>query len=42
MASVSFTEFLLKTAAKISEEYGNKIDVQPIAAEYGEGIEQLR
>ena len=40
--TVFVAEFLLKTAEKISDDYGNKIDVHPIAAEYGEGIEHLR
>ncbi|OWF48186.1 uncharacterized protein LOC110453346 [Mizuhopecten yessoensis] len=35
-------EFLMKAANALSEEYGDSLEVKPIAAEYGQGIEQLR
>ncbi|XP_033729599.1 histidine N-alpha-methyltransferase-like [Pecten maximus] len=35
-------EFLLKAATKLTEEYGESLVVRPIAADYVQGIEQLK
>ncbi|XP_069114386.1 histidine N-alpha-methyltransferase-like [Argopecten irradians] len=35
-------EFLLKTATKLKEEYGDSLKIHPIVSDYKEGIEQLR
>ena len=40
--SIVFAEFLQETSKALMEEYNSKIDVEPVAAEYTDGIKQLR
>jgi len=35
-------EFLKETARSLAEDYGEKLDVQPIPGDYSVGIEQIR
>ena len=37
-----FAEFLRETADAVAKDYGDKLDVKPIAGDYSVGISEIR